>query len=351
MATNVTQVTDSMIKGRNRILRARVFFGTPVVLASLGGLLVAFLADTFLMKELFWPGFVIGATAGVVAFLAMKHRFIVKNNTTGMLVTLDQLQSLLGKTPHVCYGPGTHFSLPWEARFAQNNIPVEEAAEDLTFTALCKDGTITGKGSIRLRPDFENPINYLSGVAAVGKDLQDLVVTFITDWFANQKMESAIKMKVKLNTALRKKFVENEKNTSGRSDFEERFGVRLGDVTVSELLMSDEVQRTRSALNEGRVIAEGTAILLGFETVVEMMAAVGKTITQEDIDRARRDFRIISGNMDSATVNRVELDIRGLSPEAAAAISAMAQNPNAAAVLKRLSGGKKDPAKNVKKGK
>jgi hypothetical protein len=120
-----------------------------------------------------------------------------------------------------------------------------------------------------------------------------------------------------------------------------RFGVRLGDVTVSELLMSDEVQRTRGALNEGRVIAEGMAILLGYKNVAGMQRALNsRKISQDDVDRARREFRIISGNMDGAKVNRYEIDIKGLSPEVAAAISS-AMNNQAIVKAVKGTGGKK----------
>jgi len=339
----IIQVDDRLLV-RGRKLRAVIFFLAPVLLAIFGGILVGFLTWVFLpIAALSWVGAAVGATGGIVAFLAICHMFIVKNNTTGLLVTLDQLQSLLGNDPNVVYGPGTHLCFPWEARFARNNIPVEEVAEDFTFTALCQDGTLTGKGSFRLRPDFENPINYLSGVAAVGKDLHDLVVTFITGWFADRTMENAFKEKAELNRALNEVFV------VGKTEFERRFGVKLGDITVSEILMSDEVQRTRGALNEGRVIVQGTAILLGFKTVAEMQAALkAGSITQEDVDRARREFRIISGNMDGATVSRFEVDIRGLSSEVATALGALLQNPNAAAALKGLSGSK-SPAPKGKK--
>ena len=209
---------------------------------------------------------------------------------------------------------------------------------EFIFTAICKDGTLTGKGSFRLRPDFQNPLAYLSGVAAVGKDLQDLVITKITDHLAQLTMEEAVREKDALNKLLKISFVEGNKP---QTDFEMRFGVRLGDVTVSELLMSDEVQRTRGALNEGRVIAEGTAILLGYKTVAGMQRALNsRKISQDDVDRARREFRIISGNMDGAKVNRYEIDIKGLSPEVAAAISS-AMNNQAIVKAVKGTGGKK----------
>lgn len=350
--SNIVQFDDSQLT-RNRGIRLATFLGTSFVLTVLGGLLVGYLAGTFLNVEqgpsFGTIGFVIGAALGFIGFLAIKPYFLVQNDTTGMLVTINQLQTLLQgdkkKPAFVFYGPGTHFSLPWEARYAKNNIPVVETSEEFTFTAICTDGTLTGKGSFRLRPDFENPIAYLSGVGAVAGDLKDLIIAFINSWLAKKSMQQALDEQGDLKRDLHEEFVKDGKKTG----FEERFGVRLGDATVSELLMSGEVQRTRSALNEAAVIAEGTAIILGFKTVAEMQAAIGKTINQDDVDRARREFRIASGNMEGTTVNRYEFDIKGLSPEIAGALAAFLKNPEARAVVNNLGKSKNQPQKGNRK--
>jgi hypothetical protein len=325
---NIIQADDRNIK-RDRGIRTFWFFFTPALLALVGGLLVAGLLKTFIsLANISLIGFVIGAAAGLIGFLSIKHYFVVQNETTGMLITINQLRTLFQgkdkKSAFVIYGPGTHLSLPWEVREAKNNIPVTETTEEYVFTAICTDGTLTGKGSFRLRPDFNNPINYLSGVGAVAGDLKDLIISFINGWLAKRTMQDALDKQDELNQALHDEFIKDDHKTP----FEDRFGIQLGDITVSQLLMSEEAQRTRSGLNEARVVLEGTAILLGYKTTDEMHAALLlKAINQDDIDRARRDFRIISGNMEGATVNRYELDIKGLSPEVASAIGAFLNTP------------------------
>jgi hypothetical protein len=330
---NITQANDNLLT-RNRAGRTLVFFGTPVALALLGGALVSFLAHTFIgVTGITYIGVIVGVACGLISFLAIKHLFVVQNDTTGLLVTLDQVKSLFrGKSSesvNVFYGPGTHFAYPWEARFARNNIPVTETTEEFEFTAICLDGTLTGKGSFRLRPDFENPINYLSGVGAVAGDLKDLIIAFINAWLAKKTMQQGLDEQDKLYEALHEEFIRKDEKTP----FEVRFGVQLGDVTVSQLLMSDEAQRTRGALNEASMIVTGTAVLLGYKTVEDMQTALadGKT-DQDDIERARRDFRIISGNMEGATVNRYEVDIKGITPEVAGALAAVLNNPAARAL-------------------
>ncbi len=338
---NIIQGDDSVIK-RDRFGRTLVFFLTPVIFSGLGALLAGYLAETFLGEGPFYNiGLVFGALCGFIGFLSIKHMFVVENNTIGALVTLDQLKSLLGsKEVHVDYGPGTHFAYPWEARFAENNIPLKEVAEDFTFPVICKDGTLTVFASFRIRPDFNNLLAYLSGVGAAAQDFKALQIAFISKRLTPKTMQQAKNEQGPLNDELEAEFV------TGRTEFERRFGVQTGDVTVSNMLMSDEAQRTLTALNEAAVVSEGTAILLGYKTVEAMQEALKEAvITQVDIDRARREFRIISGNMDGAEVKRWEVDITGLTPEAATALSSLLNNPNARSFLAGGQGGKQQPKK------
>lgn len=299
-----------------------VVFGLSWVLAALAGGLVGFvLIDTFISQL---PsggliGFVAGIGAGLLGMLSIKHLFVVSNDTTGVLVTTDALRSLLKKPDvNVIYGPGTHISFPWEIRYAQNNIPVKEVAEDFTFTAMCLDGDVTGNGSFRIRPDYQNPVSYLSGVAAAATDLRDLVIAQITNYLADKSISESNKNMEELNVLLKAIFVGN-----GVTDFEARFGLRVGDVTVGVILPSVEVRRTRSALNEARVVAEGAAILLGMtEAEIKDGLSSGK-LKPADVDKARRDFRVISGNMDGTEVKRWEIDISGADPEAMKAIASL----------------------------
>lgn len=331
----IIQGNDAVIK-RNRLGRTVVFFLTPVILSSIGALLAGSLAEIFLGTGPFYSiGLVIGALGGFVGFLSIKHLFVVQNNTIGALVTLDQLKSLVGsKDVHVFYGPGSHFAFPWEARFAENNIPLKEVAEDFTFPVVCKDGTLTVSASFRIRPDFNNLLEYLSGVGAAAQDFKALQIAFIVKKLTKKTMQEAKDEQETLNLELGAEFVGTGQTEP--TPFEKRFGVQTGDVTVSNMLMSDEAQRTRSALNEAAVISQGTAVLLGFKTVESMNAALedkDSKLTQADVDRARREFRIISGNMDGSQVNRYELDITGLSPEAATAIASLLNNPAARAFM------------------
>lgn len=349
MATtvNIIQGDDSVIK-RNRFWRAAVFFGTALILPMIGAALAGVLAMIFFGGVAFFSiGLVLGALAGFVSFLAIKHMFVVKNDTIGALVTLDQLKSLLGRGKdevNVVYGPGSHFAYPWEARFAENNIPLKEVAEEFTFPVVCQDGTLTVFASFRIRPDFNNLLAYLSGVGAAAQDFKALQIAFITKKLTPKSMQQSKDEQEQLNIELEAEFVGSARPVP--TDFEQRFGVQTGDVTVSNMLMSDEVQRSRSGLNEAAAVAQGTAVLLGFTTATAMQRALkaGK-LTQADIDRARRDYRIISGNMEGAQVNRYEVDITGLTPEAAAAIASFVNSPAGRAFAAGKQGSKPQPKK------
>ncbi len=317
------QADDRLIT-RDRVGRWVVFLASWVLAAVLGGLVGFVLIDTFISQL---PsggilGMVAGTGAGILGLLSVKHQYVVSNDTTGVLVTTDALRSLLGKPDvNVVYGPGTHISYPWEIRYAENNIPVKEVAEEFTFTAMCEDGDVTGSGSFRIRPDYQKPVNYLSGVAAAASDLRDLVIAEITSHLADKSISQSSKNMEELNEVLKDKFVGNKNKPV--TDFEERFGLRVGDVTVGVILPSVEVRRTRSALNEARVVAEGAAILLGMDEAEVKEALRTGALKAADVDKARRDFRVISGNMDGTEVKRWEIDISGADPEAMKAIAAL----------------------------
>lgn len=346
MAEAIIQANDTLIP-RERALRTLVFFGSATSFVVIGALLAGTLAYIFIGGGAFFSiGAVIGAVAGFIGFLAIKHLFVIQNNTITAFVTLDRLKSLLGKPDvNVIYGPGTHFSYPWEERFPENNIPLKEVAEEFNFMVVCKDGTLTVFASFRIRPDFSNLLPYLSGVGAAAQDFKALQIKFITQRLTQQTMQEAKDNIQGLNRDLEEEFV-----GMGQTPFELRFGVQTGDVTVSNMLMSDEAQRTRSALNEAAVVSEGTAILLGYKTIALMNRALKNSkVTQADIDRARREFRIISGNMDGAEVKRYEVDITGLTPEIASALSSLLNSPAARAFMPGTKGGKPQPQKGAQK--
>lgn len=330
MTTTVTQLDDRDIP-RDRGSRKLVFFTTPVILPIIGYLAGINMLEIFFEHEMFPVlGGIAGATIGFIGFLAIKHLFVVQNSSTGMLVTIDRLRSMFtGKDSHVVYGNGDLICFPWERRLAENNIPVVEVAGNFEFKAVCSDGIVNGTASFRIRPDFHNPLAYLSGADAVDQDFTGLLKAFITDWLASRTIKEAVNNKAELNAALRQEFAAKV------SEFEARFGVQVGDITVDQLTLSKEVAETLNARNEAVNIAEGTAIMLGLESVAKMQEAVaaGK-LSQAEVDAAQRRFLIVSGQIKDASTSRFEIDLSGVSPEIARVVAeVLTKNPQ---VLNRL---------------
>lgn len=325
---------------RNRAFRAIVFLGAAFGFPFLGLVTGWWLSGLFFDFPASQPiGAVLGAAAGFVGFLALKPRLVVVNNTTGGLVTTDALQSLLGRSDvHVIYGPGTHFALPWEQRYAENNIPVLEAAETFSFTVLCKDGALVVSGSFRLRPNFRRPLEFISGVASIASDLRDLIVAEAVASYAGSSVMEATARLPQLNERLRTVFVGDGNETP----FEERFGVQVGDVTLSSVVpASKELQRTVDGLAEASLAFEGTARLLGM-TAEQMRSEIASgKLTGVELERAREEFRIISGNMDGNTIKRWVVDVRGVDPELAKALASIAGNVPPETIGKVLAGSAK----------
>jgi hypothetical protein len=264
----------------------------------------------------------VGLVAGGFSVNELLKQSLVRNTTTQMFLTVDMLKSFFGKEKvNVPYGPGIHFSFPWEWRVEENNISLEEASEDFEFTVQCLDGTLTGKGSFRLRPDPEKPVSFLTGVAAVAEDLTDLIIVEAVDIFANKKITDATALIPELNKRLVKNIVDNT------SDLEKRFGVIVGDATVKELLPSAEVQKTISALAEAGAIQEGTALLMGMSPAKLLEKLEDGTVDQNAYKVARDRFMAISGNLEGMDIRRYELDLNasGIDPETAQALTSLAQ--------------------------
>lgn len=231
------------------------------------------------------------------------------------------------------YGPGLHVAYPWEDRDRENNFSLKEVNVDFDFPVQLADGLLRAKGSYRLRPDLRNLIPFLSGVATIPGEMEDLIISFAVQKLSAKTADEALNMVGELNDDLNEKFGLRTKVNADEtpddkvSNFERRFGVYVGDVTIAKLLPTEEMQRTRGAIDEARAIARGTAIVLGFEDAAEMRQAQrdGK-ISEEIISRGRDRFLSISGNLEGMDISRYEIDfnITGLDPEVAKALSSAA---------------------------
>jgi hypothetical protein len=307
---------------RNRPARLQVLFGAAIAMPIAGSVASSLMASTFFANGIVsLVGGVIGFGGGIIGFIAAKPYFFVSNPTTGTLVTIDRLRSFFGwKDIYTTYGPGGPYpAFPWEKRLAENNISTKEATNTFKFVVQCTDGILNGSGSYRLQPDIRNPQAFLNGVAAVADDIRSLMVAKIVSTLSGKSILDATLALKDLNDILRIEFA-GDGHTPTK--LENRFGIYIGDVTIDELLPSDDVQRTIAALSEAEVIAKGTAILLN-RTVDEVKQTLANgTLTHAEYERAQRTFMSVSGNMEGIEIKRFEVDLSGVDKDTATAIAA-----------------------------
>jgi regulator of protease activity HflC (stomatin/prohibitin superfamily) len=310
----------------------------PTFFAFFGWWLSANVSSELASSLIFWISFSLGIT---VAVASIESLFVIRNSTTSMFVTIDQLRSLRNKDQvNVAYGPGTHIAFPWETRLKENNISLEEAAQNFEFQVQCSDGLINGFGSFRLRPDLRSSVTFLNSVAGVASEIRDLIISEIVDQFSPEGGSISVRKAIddfgKLNNHLQDTFAKQH------HEVEDRYGIVLTDVTISKILPSEDVQKTLSGLTEATAIAAGTEILLGIpKGEMAKWIEEGKT-TQADIKEARDRFMSISGNLEGMDISRNEYDlnIRGLDKEVTSELKEILKSPGMQAYLAQ--GGKKN---------
>lgn len=344
--------TDNLLTDRNRPARVVV-----ALVCLAGALMLPYLVGSYILGNLLglgWLGGLIGLIFGTVLVDHFWKHFVIQNDSVQAFVTIDQLWTLLGgnkdpnsgdKQVYVSYGPGFHLCFPWESRTEKNNVPLEEVSESFTLTTQTQTGTVTFKGSLRMRADIRHLVSFISGVAAIPGDITDLIKTFIIQWTAGKSIDDVLANVKDLNEDLQFEFgLIAKKTASGAlqigkssdvSNFERRFGVNVSDVTIAEVLPSKEAQKTRSAIDEAVIIAEGTARLLGFtpddialpypKTAAAKAneALAAKTLTRAEYERAQARFMAASENI-TMTATDFNLNLSGVDPDVAKALSAIA---------------------------
>lgn len=331
----------------SKLARFGVLLGTTATTLVALPLFTGFLGETFFgietVTSLFrWTGF--SGAVGAVVYLTEKL-FLIRNGTTGVFVTQDALASLVGSEKfNVAYGSGVHICYPWERRFKENYILIEDEATDFTFTVSRPDGALYGKGSFRLRPDPNNLIAFLQSVAAVRGEVEDLVIAQVQSFF--KKEGTALKLLgqvTELNQYL-------ETNLAPAvSKFQKWNGIIVSDATVAEIKPSDELQRTNSAVSEADAVARGTAMLLMKESPKAVAKAVKSgELTPADVREATRVFLHISGNAEGIDRKQYIFSLEGVSPEIATALGHALNNP---AVTASIVANAQKGTGNVKEGK
>ncbi len=329
MADNDLQIyaTDSLVE-RDRNSRQLVFFGWLILTCFIPMITSAISGNWFGNAAI---GFFAGLLLQAFVITQTLHKFIVKVGTFRAFVTIDQLQTFLNpssgqedRKAYVVYGPGLHISYPWEGRESGRNISLEETSENFAVDVQTSKGNLKIKGSVRLRADIRKTVAYLGGVASVASDITDLIKSEIIQRVVkkNSIIEALNSVDV-INAYLRAEFKESA--NSPVTDFEKRFGVVVGDITISEIMPSEELQKTMTGLTEAEIIANGTALMLGYDDIKKVRKAIadGK-VSQTDFNHARDRFMAASENI-KMNLSAHEFNISGLDkldPEIAKALTA-----------------------------
>jgi|CXWL01.1.fsa_nt_gi hypothetical protein len=301
--------TDEMVKGKRR--NPWIVAILSLVLVSLLGYLFGFgFAKLFKLPSLLGTSFGLGL-AGLGVMWILPKLYVV-NDAVSAFVTIDMLASLKGSEHTlVTYGPGFHITRPWEKRVRGNNVDLAEAAENFSFAVQTPTGNLDGKFSIRLRPDITRLPEFLAGVASVAADLGDIIKAEVIGYLGNKPLTDALKGTSVLNINLAAEFKHGKAQGEKASAFEKRFGVIIGDITVSELMPSKATQETMSAETESAVIDAIVASSFGKKTMQELQEAVdAKTISQDEVNRRRNQTMAMSGNLQGMDFSESTFNLR-----------------------------------------
>lgn len=305
--------TDSMITNRENGSRLMIAIASPLLAVSLlylGG--ISFAAWFGLPHVL---GSATGLALGAWVAIWIISRSYITNGAVAAFVTVDPLVTILGSgSPLVSYGPGFHFCYWWERRDGGNNVNLGEAAETFTVPVQVPTGKFTVKYSVRLRPDIRYLPEFLAGVASVAAELGGIISAEIINFMSLKKktVTEAIASTAELNDHLKHTFV--EKSTDDEvTKFEKRFGIMVGDVTVEEILPTDEVQKTMSAITEAEVIDKIVAKSFGYSNAKALNTAIksGK-VAAEEVNKRRTQTMAFSGNLQGMDLKEHTFRLEGL---------------------------------------
>ncbi len=305
--------TDSMITNRESGSRMMIAIVSPIVAVLL--LYIIGISFARLLGLPLFLGSAVGLALGTwVAFWIISRSYIT-NGAVSAFVTVDPLVTILGGgSPLVSYGPGFHFCYWWERRDGGNNVNLGEAAESFTVPVQVPTGKFTVKYSVRLRPDIRYLPEFLAGVASVAAEFGGIISGEILNFVSQKKMTltEAIASIAKFNDHLKRTFV--EKSVDGKStEFEKRFGILIGDITVEEILPTEKVQETMGAITKAEVIDKIVAKSFGYSSAKALNTAIksGK-VAAEEVNKRRTQTMAFSGNLQGMDLKEHTFRLEGL---------------------------------------
>ncbi len=326
--------TDDLID-RDRAYRWIVALGTPIATTLVGQALGGTILGIALAPISPGFGWDFGSTMGLIGgaglgtWLFLKKSFVSNPAVTAFL-TVDPVAAWFGWSAHKqkpTYGPGFHPAFWWEGRDGKNTVSLEEVTFTFTAKVVATDGIVSVKFEARLRANIRQIPVFIAGVASVGADIGSILQAKIMSKVKGKSTDEISNSVDDLNAYLADIFKAGSPETS---NIEKRFGIILGDITIGEILGSDDQQKTLTGRFEMKAIADMMIDYLkrinGLSTIEDYNQAVkeGK-ITQNMIDDAMRHAKSVTGNVDGMKINenRTRFQLEGVTPEMVEALGSI----------------------------
>lgn len=190
-------------------------------------------------------GFATGAT--LLEALAGKYLLIYNAEWTGY-VTQDVFFGSM-----VPYGPGLHPSFPWEARNRAANYPLHVITKSFQVGVSTTTARVVVDGEFQYQMDLPRIINAI-GVdsTTVENGLTAFVDARLTATGAQQSADGVRSDIGNINERLRKEFMDD--NVPDIANIREQYGFRTVGLVIDRITLPEDVQKTRDALDEARVL-------------------------------------------------------------------------------------------------
>ncbi len=283
---------DRYVK-RNRAARYLSTAATSALILTAPTLLLGYcgsLIDPTATQIGLWSGFAVGAYA--LTEIA-PSRFLTFVPEWGGYVTEDLVTGEM-----VTYAPGTHASHPWEQRNADKNYSMKLKTAPFAVDVQTKTAKLTVSGIFQYTFDIAR----LS--QAIGIESTDVIAvyvayieSFLTACLADETAENVRKSVDDINEELARVFMGvTKKGGLSVAEFEKEYGIRTTSVFVIQVKWPDDVQATRNAIDEARVIFMVIAELMGI-TDEELKARIqDRRVTQKAFENMLRMALAISKN-------------------------------------------------------
>jgi hypothetical protein len=330
---------DMRITTRNRGTRRLMAFLAPVLLLGIAVLFGVALAAIVDIPT--WFGQLAGLAGGSIAGVWAFSRSWITNTTTSACITHDVIQSFLGQDPLVYYGPGTHAAYFWEERKRGNTVFIGEVTEPFTTEVQLAKGKLKFSGSIRFRADITQLGKFVSGAGAIASDIKGLVAAHILKEVGGDErpIKEVLRIAETLNPSLERSFKHGNGNPISE-DFEGRFGLIVGDVTV-EKVEAEGIEETLNALSEAAIIDQIVANAFGCKDTAELQQKVeGGKVDPKDVRHYRNTVLAHSGNLQGMKLEEIthNFNVSGIDPGVTSAF--LAAVPAALNAAKQVGGAK-----------